>query len=111
MSLPNVADIAVIILVIHALIGCMVPLVLFFFVARGAILLNQKTREVLPLVQDYARQMADGADQVSQRIAEPVLKVEATRAGWQARWQRSTAALARKPEEDEEPTSGSMDSS
>lgn len=95
MTLPTAADIAVMILVLHTLVLLAIPLVAAFFAVRGAVALNRKTRETMPLVQDYARQMSDGADRVSQRIAEPVLKTDATVSRWRASWHRATRPLRR----------------
>ena len=99
MTLPNTADIAVIILTIHALIACVVPVVLFYFVARGAIALDRKTRQVMPTVQDYARQMSDGATKVSDRVAEPIVKAESTAIRLRAMWERSTGPLRRQAQD------------
>lgn len=98
MSLPNTADIALILVVVHVLVACLVPLVLFFFVVRGAVMMNRKTREVMPTVQSYARQMAEGAENISQRVAEPVLKIEGMRARMQGMWQQSSESFRRHPE-------------
>jgi len=95
MTLPNTADIAVIILTIHALVACVVPLALFFFVARGAMALNRKTRQVMPTVQDYARQMADGAEKIGDRVTQPFVAAESTAIRFRAMWDRSTEPVRR----------------
>lgn len=93
MTLPNLTSIAIIFLVLHAFVGIFVPLVLMYFSMRGMMAANRKTREIMPVVQQYARQAAEGSEAISQRIAEPVVKAYGFSNRWQASWRRATAPL------------------
>lgn len=97
MAISTTADIAVIILVIHALILVIVPLVLAYFLTRGTTIANRKTRQTMPIVQEYARRMAQGAEDVSQQIAAPIIQVETTIARWRGAWRQATSPLRRSP--------------
>ncbi|MEA3335695.1 MAG: hypothetical protein U9R25_07260 [Chloroflexota bacterium] len=100
MLLPTVADIALLILIIHGLILLAVPIVLFYFLARGMIVVNQKTREVIPLVQDYSRQMADSADNISEKITSPIIKVDQTVSRFRGSLDRAAEPLRGNKEEE-----------
>lgn len=93
MTLFNLTNLAIIFIVLHAFVGIFVPLVLMFFSMRGMMAANRKTREVMPLVQQYARQAAEGSEAVSQRIAEPIVKVYGASNRWQASWRRATGPV------------------
>ena len=97
MAISSAADIAVIILVIHVLILVIVPLVLAYFLTRGTVIASRKTRKVMPVVQDYARRMAEGAENVSQRITTPIIQVDSTVSRWRGAWHQATAPLRGSP--------------
>lgn len=103
MAISSAADIAVIILVIQALILVIVPLVLAYFLTRGTVIASRKTREAMPVVQDYARRMADGAENVSQRIAAPIIRVDTTVSRWRGAWQQAIAPLRGSPSKQSHP--------
>lgn len=88
MSLGTWADVGLMFIILETLVIVLIPLVLFALFARGMMLANQKIREIIPTVQMYAQQMADGTEQISERIAEPVIQARATTARWQGRWTR-----------------------
>lgn len=90
MTFFTLTNLAIIFIVLHAFVGIFVPLVLLYFSMRGMMLANRKTREIMPLVQQYARQAAEGSEAVSQRITEPVVKVYGVSNRWQASWRRAT---------------------
>jgi hypothetical protein len=90
MTFFTLTNLAIIFIAIHVFVGIFVPLVLMYFSMRGMMLANRKTREVMPLVQQYARQAAEGTEAVSQRIAEPVVKIYGFSNRWQTSWQRAT---------------------
>ena len=96
MTLPTTADVAIIILAIHMAVLCAVPLALCAAFVRGMIVANRKMRAVMPTVQSYSRQMAVGAETISQRVAAPVISTRARKARWQGNWRRFSAA-ARQP--------------
>jgi len=89
MTLANATDIALIFLIIHASITCLVPLVIFYFAARGMVALNQRTRRTMPLVQNASRRLAETSGQVSQQIAEPFLATKGTWARYQSMMRRA----------------------
>lgn len=96
MTLPTAADVATIILAIHVAVLCALPLLLFAGFLKGMIEANRKMRAVMPTIQSYSRQMAVGAENVSQRVTAPVITVRARKARWQGNWRRFSAA-ARQP--------------
>lgn len=77
MGLQITADIATVLIIIQTIITLLVPVALVIFAARGMILVNRKLKVVMPQIQGYARQLSIKSDQVSKRIAEPVIKREA----------------------------------
>lgn len=84
MGLQTTADIATVLVVFQTIITLLVPVVLVALAARGMIVLNRKLKVVMPQIQGYARQLSIKSDQVSKRIAEPVIKREAKAASRQA---------------------------
>jgi hypothetical protein len=88
MTLGTWADVGLMFIILETLVVVLIPLVLFALFARGMMLANQKIREIMPTVQMYAQQMADGTEQISERIAEPVIQARATTARWEGRWTR-----------------------
>lgn len=93
MSLTTTTAIAVIFLALHAAVMLLVLLALGFVLARTMVLVNRKTRDVMPTVQQYARQMADGAEKMSERVTAPVVEAHASATRWQASWRRATEPL------------------
>ena len=55
--------------------------------------LARKTREVMPTIQGYARQMATGAEDVSSRITTPVINTQARAARVRGMWFQATRPL------------------
>jgi hypothetical protein len=88
MSLGTWADVGLMFIILETLVVVLIPLVVFALLARGMMLANQKIREIIPTVQYYAQQMADGTEQISERIAEPIIQAHATTARWEGRWTR-----------------------
>lgn len=90
-------DIALILLSIHALITCVVPLVLFFFIARGLVVVNRKTRQAIPALQDYTQRLARSVDQTSERLVAPLTNIYAVQARWQGMAVRLVTKLRSRP--------------
>ncbi len=98
MTLFNLTNLAIMFIALHAFIGIFVPLVLAYISLRGMMAANRKTREIMPLVQQYARQAAEGSEEISQRITAPVVQVYGVSNRWQASWRRATAPLRSQPD-------------
>lgn len=93
MTLFNLTNLAILFIALHAFIGIFVPLVLAYIGLRGMMAANRKTRELMPVVQRYARQTAESSERVSERITAPVVQVYGISNRWQARWHRATSPL------------------
>ena len=52
--------------------------VLFFFCIKGMHRLRQLLKKYFPLVQGKARQVAEGTEQISHKVASPFIAVHAT---------------------------------
>lgn len=95
MSLGTWADVALLFIALETLVVVAIPLVIFALLARGMMLANQKIREVMPTLQLYAQQMADGTEQISERITDPLIEAHAQAARWEGRWTRLRQAIRR----------------
>lgn len=89
-------DIALIFLTLHALVACVVPVVLFAVIVRGLMAVNRKTEEAMPTLQGYARQMAQGAETASQKVTAPVVSAYSATARLQGMASRFSAPLRSK---------------
>ena len=51
--------------------------VLFFYLIKGMIRVRQVAEEYLPIGQEKARWLADKTEEISQKVAEPVISMHA----------------------------------
>lgn len=93
-------DIALIFLTLHALVACVVPLALFYFIVRGIMVINRKTEQAMPTVQGYARQMAQGAETASQKVTAPVVSAYSATAKLQGMASRFSEPLRSRTKQD-----------
>lgn len=70
-------DISLLWLILLSVIAILPFGALFFFAVKGLHRLRQLAKEHLPLVQDKARQIADTAEQMSQKVANPIIGAQA----------------------------------
>jgi cell division protein FtsB len=80
MGVENMAvwrDISLMWLILLTLVAALPFGLLFFFVIKGLHRLRQLAKQYLPLAQDRARQVADTAEQVSRKVADPLIGVQA----------------------------------
>ena len=98
MSLANWRDLSVVLLAIEAFMISLVPAVMLFFCVRGISWLLKQLRAYAPKVQDYFRQGAQIAEDVSQKIAAPFFAVGAAAA--QVRRWRAALSLFRWTQEE-----------
>ena len=73
MDLAVWRDISLLWLIFLTLIAILPFGVVFFFAIQGMRRLRQLAKQYLPLVQEKARQVAEVIEQVSQKIADPVI--------------------------------------
>lgn len=73
-------DMSLIWLMLLTLIGLLPIGVIMFFLVKGMSKVRQVTKKYLPVAQDKARQVAGATEQVSLKIAQPVVRAHATRA-------------------------------
>jgi hypothetical protein len=77
MDLAVWADISLMWLIFLTLIGVLPIAVLFFFAVRGMRRLRWLVERYLPIAQDKARLVADTTDQISQKVASPIVNIHA----------------------------------
>jgi hypothetical protein len=97
MDLAFWRDLSVVLLCLEAFVLLLIPGALFFLLLKGLRALEQKMREFSPKVQGVFRQVNRVTRQVTDKIAEPVIKVSAATARAQA-MRRRTASLIRRHE-------------
>lgn len=93
MTISNLTNIALLFLVLHALLGVILPLVLAFLMWRGIRALDRSLHSAAPSLRRASRQLADTAEEYSQRAAAPLIRASATKARWLATWHAATAPL------------------
>ena len=79
MNLATARDLSIILLAIEAIILVVIPLVVFYYMnkaLRGGTLWLKRTG--LPQAQKYTRLAADKTNEYSEKITEPIIKVEQT---------------------------------
>jgi hypothetical protein len=76
-TLEILRDIAIVLLVIEAFVLSLIPAAILFLCVRGMSWVLRQVRTSAPAVQGYFSKAAGVADQVSQRIAGPVIAVSA----------------------------------
>ena len=77
MSLAVWRDVSLLWLILLTLIAVLPFGVLFFFAVKGLRRLRQLAKQYLPLVRERARQMADLTEQISRKVASPIIGVHA----------------------------------
>ncbi len=77
MALAVLRDISVVIIAIEVFIILLAPTVAVYLVLRGMTWVLGRARRYAPVVQGYFRQGAQITDQASQKVAAPVIAVEA----------------------------------
>lgn len=77
MSLAVWRDISLLWLIFLALIAVLPFGVIFYFLTRGMRRLRQLVLLYLPLAQDKARLVADKTDEISQKVAKPIISAHA----------------------------------
>ena len=77
MGLAVARDISLIWLIFLTMVTILPFGVLFFFMTRGVRRLLRVVHDCMPIAQVKARQVADVTEQVSQKVAQPVIGVHA----------------------------------
>ena len=77
MDLAVWRDMSLLWLIFLSLIGVLPLAALFFFAIKGMIQLRQLAKQYLPIAQDKARLVADTTDQISQKVASPIVNIHA----------------------------------
>lgn len=73
-------DISLIWLILLTFIAVLPFGVIFFFAIRGMQRLRQVVKKYLPQVQDQARLVAAKTEEVSDKVAQPIIELQATAA-------------------------------
>jgi hypothetical protein len=77
MDLAVFRDISLLWLIFLTFIAILPFGVLFFFAIRGMRRLRQLAKQYLPIAQEKARWVADKTEEVSHKVSEPVISVQA----------------------------------
>lgn len=77
MGLATLADISLLWLIFLSLITVLPFAVLFYFMIRGMIRLRQLAVQYLPIAQEKTRLLALKTEEISNKIASPLISVEA----------------------------------
>jgi hypothetical protein len=80
MDLAVWRDISLLWLILLTLVSALPFAVLFFFAVKGMRRLRQLAEQYLPVAQERTRKAADAAEQISQKVASPVIRGRATTA-------------------------------
>jgi hypothetical protein len=78
--ISTLADISTMWLLFLTLIAIVPFGVIFYFIIKGLNRLRQLEKQYLPIAQDKVRQVAAATEQVSLKVAEPVVRAHAVRA-------------------------------
>lgn len=70
-------DISLLWLIFLTLLTILPITVLFFFLIKGMIRVRQYAKQYLPIGQEKARWLADKTEEVSQKVADPVISIHA----------------------------------
>jgi hypothetical protein len=76
MNLAVWTDISLLWLIFLALIGILPIAALFFFAIRGLHRLRQLAKLYLPIAQEKTRLVADKTEQISRKVASPIIAIE-----------------------------------
>jgi hypothetical protein len=102
--LGTAANIATIFLVIQGLIILIVLLALTVVMTKVTIELRRKVREVMPQIQGHARRLSSTTEDVSQKVAAPFVRLNASQARFHAMRNRAFAGGSGKPGSQQEAT-------
>jgi hypothetical protein len=72
-TLANWRDLSIVWLALLAFIFTLVPGVILFFITKGFLALNRKLRQIFPTIYGYFRKANQVVDQVSHKVAAPVI--------------------------------------
>ncbi len=87
---------SIILLCIEAIILTLIPAFLFYYSIKGLWALDKKMRAVSPKVQRVFREVNRVTHETSDKIAEPVFRVNATTAQVHAMGRRTASLLKRR---------------
>lgn len=85
------ANIATIFLILQFMIIMIVVLAVSILMAVAALRMRRKVEQVMPTVQDKARQVSTATESVSHKVAEPFIRVEQSQARLSAMFRRAFA--------------------
>ena len=77
MGLAVWRDVSLLWLTLLTLVAALPFAVLFFFAIRGMVELRKVTKKYLPLVQEKAKLVADTTEGASQKVAAPIIQMQA----------------------------------
>ena len=77
MGLATMRDISLLWLIFLSLISVIPFAVIFYFVIRGMIRLRQLAVQYLPIAQEKTRLLAIKTEEISQKVASPLISAEA----------------------------------
>jgi len=70
-------DISLLWLIFLTLLTVLPIAVIFFFLVKGMVRVRQYAEQYLPIAQEKARWLADKTEEVSQKVADPVINIHA----------------------------------
>lgn len=91
------ANIATIFLILEFLVVMLLTLAVVVVLARATLLMRRKVQQVMPSVQYKARQLSTTSESVSQKVAEPFIRLEQSQARFRAMRQRAFGAGPAQP--------------
>jgi hypothetical protein len=95
-TLSHLTSLSIILLAFEMFIMMIIPGAIFFFSLRGLFALERKMKEVSPKVQGFFRDADRVTRQVSDKMAEPFIRVSETSAQIQTMGRRSVSLLKRR---------------
>ncbi len=100
MTLANWRDLAVVLLALEAFVMGLLPAAILYFCVRGISWTLRKVRGYVPPAQGVFHKIAATSDDISRRIAAPLISLSAT--GAQLRRMQQSALIALSPRSQEE---------
>lgn len=97
--LPTGADVATLIIVFQFMVLIIIAVALTAVALYSLMMLNRKIKEIMPMVQYRSRQVADTAENLSNKAAGPFVSYEAGQARRKAERDHVIASLRRKKDE------------
>lgn len=96
MNLGFWRDLSVVLLCLEGFVLLLIPAAILFFAVKGMNALHRKLHEIFPKVQGVFRQVNRVTRQVTDKVAEPVIKAGAQAAQVQAMGRRTVSLLKRR---------------